>query len=159
MIHRLWFRLSLTFAIIVLVTVGTIYVFVSQRISAEMQNYRTMSAQYRSAQIRGTLYLYYLNNDGWDGVQSTVTDTARFSGTHIILVAINGTVVGDSTGELLGLNYTNSQETPVELALGNQVLGNYGSGGGIGSRSYRTHIDGEGGLRSPGSSPFLGTYE
>ena len=125
MIHRLWFRLSLTFAIIVLVTVGTIYVFVSQRISAEMQDYRTMSAQYRSAQIRGTLYLYYLNNDGWDGVQSTVTDTARFSGTHIILVAVNGTVVGDSTGELLGLNYTNSQETPVELALGNHILGRF----------------------------------
>jgi signal transduction histidine kinase len=125
MIHRLWFRLSLTFAIIVLVTVGTIYVFVSQRISAEMQDYRTMSAQYRSAQIRGTLYLYYLNNDGWGGVQSTVTDTARFSGTHIILVATNGTVVGDSNGDLLGLNYTNSQETPVELALGNQVLGKF----------------------------------
>jgi signal transduction histidine kinase len=125
MIHRLWFRLSLTFAIIVLVTVGTIYVFVSQRISAEMQDYRTMSAQYRSAQIRGTLYLYYLNNDGWDGVQSTVTDTARFSGTHIILVAVNGTVVGDSTGEFLGLNYTNSQETPVELALGNHILGRF----------------------------------
>jgi signal transduction histidine kinase len=123
MIHRLWFRLSLTFAIIVLVTVGTIYVFVSQRISAEMQNYRTMSAQYRSAQIRGTLYLYYLDKHSWDGVQSTVTDTARFSGTHIILVAVNGTAVGDSKGDFLGLNYTNPQETPIELALGNQVLG------------------------------------
>jgi signal transduction histidine kinase len=123
MIHRLWFRLSLTFAIIVLVTVGTIYVFVSQRISAEMQNYRTMSAQYRSAQIRGTLYLYYLDKHSWDGVQSTVTDTARFSGTHIILVAVNGTAVGDSKGDFLGLNYTNPQETPIELALGNEVLG------------------------------------
>jgi signal transduction histidine kinase len=125
MIHRLWFRLSLTFAIIVLVTVGTIYVFVSQRISAEMQNYRTMSAQYRSAQIRGTLYLYYSNNDGWDGVQSTVTDTARFSGTHIILVAVNGTVVGDSKGELLGLNYTGPQENPVELTLKDRVIGKF----------------------------------
>jgi signal transduction histidine kinase len=123
MIHRLWFRLSLTFAIIVLVTVGTIYVFVSQRISAEMQNYRTMSAQYRSAQIRGTLYLYYLDKHSWDGVQSTVTDTARFSGTHIILVAVNGTAVGDSKGDFLGLNYTNPQETPIELALCNEVLG------------------------------------
>jgi signal transduction histidine kinase len=125
MIHRLWFRLSVIFAAIVLVTVGTIYLFVTERISAEMQDFRTMSAQYRSDQIRGTLYLYYLDKQSWDGVQSTVTDTARFSGTHIILVAVNGTVVGDSKGDLLGLNYTDSQQSPIELALGNRVLGNF----------------------------------
>jgi signal transduction histidine kinase len=107
------------------VTVGTIYLFVTERISAEMQDFRTMSAQYRSAQIRGTLYLYYSNNQGWDGVQSTVVDAARFSGTHIILIAGNGTVVGDSKGEFLGSNYTNPEETPIELALQNQVLGRF----------------------------------
>jgi signal transduction histidine kinase len=125
MTHRLWFRLSVIFAAIILVTVGTIYLFVTERISAEMQDFRTMSAQYRSAQIRGTLYLYYSNNQGWDGVQSTVVDAARFSGTHIILIAGNGTVVGDSKGEFLGSNYTNPEETPIELALQNQVLGRF----------------------------------
>jgi signal transduction histidine kinase len=125
MTHRLWFRLSVIFAAIILVTVGTIYLFVTERISAEMQDFRTMSAQYRSDQIRGTLYLYYLDKQSWDGVQSTVTDTARFSGTHIILVAVNGTVVGDSKGDLLGLNYTDSQQDAIELALGNRILGNF----------------------------------
>jgi len=126
MIHRLWFRLSVIFAAIILVTVGTIYLFVTERISVEMQDFRAMSAQYRSDQIRGTLYLYYLgHNSSWDYVQSTVTDTARFSGTHIILVAVNGTVVGDSKGEFLGLNYTGSQQNPIELALGNRILGSF----------------------------------
>jgi signal transduction histidine kinase len=124
-IHRLWFRLSVTFALIILVTVGTIYFFVSERISVEMQNYRTTMAQYRSDQIRSTLYLYYWPRQSWDGVQSAVTSTAKLSATRIILVAGNGTVVGDSEGELLGNNYTDPQGSPIELTLGNKSLGKF----------------------------------
>jgi signal transduction histidine kinase len=119
----LWFRLALTFALIILVTVVTIYFFVSERIAVEMEYYRTISAQYRSDQIRFGLYVFYLDNGNWDGVQSMVQDTARVSGTHIILVAANGTVVGDSAGELLGMNYTNPQESPIQLTLGSETLG------------------------------------
>ena len=123
MIHRLWFRLALTFALIILVTVVTIYFFVSERIAVEMEYYRTISAQYRSDQIRFGLYVFYLDNGTWDGVQSMVQDTARVSGTHIILVAANGTVVADSAGELLGMNYTNPQQSPIQLTLGSETLG------------------------------------
>ncbi|MCJ7669874.1 MAG: ATP-binding protein [Dehalococcoidia bacterium] len=117
MIHRLWFRLSVTFAVIILVTVGTIYFFVSQRISVEMEDYKTMIAQYRSDQIRSRLYLFYLDKGSWEDVQSVVEDTAHVSGTHIILVAANGTVVGDSKRELLGTNYTDSSDSPIEMTL------------------------------------------
>lgn len=117
MTHRLWFRLSVTFAVIILVTVATIYLFVSERISAEMEDYKTMIAQYRSDQIRSRLYLYYWDKRSWEGVQSVVEDTAHVSGTHIILVAVNGTVVGDSKGKLLGMNYTDSSDSPLEMSL------------------------------------------
>jgi len=115
--HRLWFRLSVTFAVIILVTVGTIYFFVSERIAVEMEYYKTISAQYRSDQILSRLYLYYWDKGSWEGVRSVVEDTARVSGTHIILTAVNGTVIADSQGELLGTNYTDSSDSPLEMSL------------------------------------------
>ena len=126
MIHRLWFRLSVIFAVIILVTVGTIYLFVSERIADEMEYYKTISAQYRSAQIRYRLYVFYSDNRSWEGVQTVVEDTAHVSGIRIILVASNGTVIGDSEGgELLGTNYTytDSSESPLELTWNQELIG------------------------------------
>ena len=124
MIHRLWFRLSLIFAVIILVTVGTIYLFVSERIAVEMENYKKISAQYRSSQIRYRLYVFYSDKGSWEGVQSVVEDTAHVSGTRITLVAANGTVIGDSRGrEFLGTNYTDSQESPLELTWNQELIG------------------------------------
>ena len=124
MIHRLWFRLALTFAVIILVTVLTIYLFVSERIAIEMEDYSRISTGYRLHQIRSSLYLFYIENSSWDGVQSVVQDTARVSGTRIILVAVNGTIVGDSRKpELRGTNYTGSSESPLELIWNEELVG------------------------------------
>ena len=123
MTHQLWFRLSMTFTVIILVTVGTIYLVVSQRIADEMGYYKTISAQYRSNQILSRLYLHYWKDRSWEGVQSVVEDTAHVSGAHIILVGTNGTVIGDSKGELIGTNYTASSASPLNLTLGKDILG------------------------------------
>jgi len=121
--HRLWFRLSVTFAAIILVTVVTIYFFVSQRIAVEVEYYKTISAQYRSDQILSRLYLYYWDKGGWQDVQSVV-EALGVSGTHVILVAANGTVIGDSKNPgNVGANYTDSSGSALNLTLGNQILG------------------------------------
>jgi signal transduction histidine kinase len=123
-IHRLWFRLALTFAVIILATVVTIYFFVSQRIAVEMEEYTTKYEQYVSAQVRPKLYLYYFQQGySWEGVQSLVEDTADVTGTRIILASGNGTVMGDSTRELLGMNYTDSSVSPLELTWSQEVVG------------------------------------
>ena len=125
MVHRLWFRLSLIFAVIILVTIGTIYLFVSQRTAAEIELYQKQTAQYRSFQVRGNLYShYYSQNRTWHGVQPVVAQAARLSATHIVLVANNGTVIGDSEEECLGMvNYTNSSITPLQLTELQELLG------------------------------------
>lgn len=116
MIHRLWFRLGLTFAVIILVTVVAVYFFVSERIATEMEDYAAISAQYRSLQIRSQLYFHYLDKGSWEDVQPVV-EALGVSGTRIILVAVNGTVVGDSKRELLGANYTDSSNDALEMSL------------------------------------------
>jgi signal transduction histidine kinase len=108
--------------VIILVTVGTIYFFVSQRIAVEMEYYKTISAQYRSDQIQSKLYLHYWDKGSWEDVQSVV-EALGVSGTHIILVGANGTVIGDSKGALLGMNYTDSQESSLNMTLRGQFLG------------------------------------
>jgi len=124
-IHRLWFRLSITFAVIIVVTVGTIYFFVSQRIAVEMEYYEQISAQYRSDQIQSRLYVHYwIQGQSWEDVQSVVEATSQVSGTHIILVAVNGTVIADSQGKLLGEYYNpDSPDSPLELFWGPEFLG------------------------------------
>jgi len=105
-IYRFWFRLSVVFAVIIVVTVGTIYIFVSQRSAVEMEYYEQISVQYRSDQIQSRLYAHYWRQGlSWEGVQSVVEDTARVSGAHIILVGVNGTVIADSQRKLLGEYY------------------------------------------------------
>jgi signal transduction histidine kinase len=100
-----------------LVTVGTVYFFVSQRMATEMEYYETISAQYRSLQIRSQLYLHFLDKGSWEDVQSVVVPLA-VSGTRIVLVAVNGTIIGDSEGEQdLGKNYTDSATDALELSL------------------------------------------
>ena len=125
MVHRLWFRLSLIFAVIILVTIGTIYLIVSQRTAAEIERYQKLTAQYRSLQVRGNLYShYYSQNRTWEEVQPVVEQIARLSATHIVLVASNGTVIGDSEEEYLGtVNYTNSSITPLQLTELQELLG------------------------------------
>jgi len=116
-IHRLWFRLGLTFAVIIFVTVVAVYFFVSERIATEMEDYAVISAQYRSDQIRSKLYLHYYDKGSWEDVQPVVA-ALSVSGTHIILVGANGTVIVDSKGELLvGTNYTDSSDSPLGLNL------------------------------------------
>jgi len=123
-IHRLWFRLGLIFAAIVLATVVTIYFFVSERIAVEVEDYAARYQQYVSTQVRSKLYIYYLQQGlSWEGVQSYVEDTADLTGTRIILTTGNGTVMGDSAKELIGANYTDSSKSPIELTWNQEIVG------------------------------------
>jgi signal transduction histidine kinase len=123
-IYSLWFRLSIIFALIIVVTVGSIYFFVSQRIAVETENYEQIIAEYRDNQIKDSLYAYYYRQLSWDGVQSVVEDASRVSGTYIILVGVNGTVIADSNKELVGEYYNpDSSDSPIDLYFMRQLLG------------------------------------
>jgi len=123
-VHRLWFRLLMAFAAVVVVTVVIIYFFVSQRIVAGMREYEQISAQYRSDQICSRLYTHYWQALSWEGVQPVIEAAGRVSGVHVILVAANGTVVGDSKNSThIGANYTDSSVNAFNLTRGKEILG------------------------------------
>jgi signal transduction histidine kinase len=126
MIHKLWFRFAITFALIIVMTVGTIYFFVSQRLAVEVEYYEGISEQYRterSDQIISMLYANYWRHQ-WEDVQSVVEDASGIAGTHIILTAANGTVIADSQGNLLGEYYeSDSLGSNLTLPWSTELLG------------------------------------
>jgi signal transduction histidine kinase len=125
-IHRLWFRLSITFAVIIVVTVGAIYFLVSQRLAVEVEYYEQISEQYRSDQIPTRLRAHYLSQSlSWEGVQSVVEETASISGAHIILTDADTVVIADSEGKLLGQYYYNPDLPGSDLTMpwSTEILG------------------------------------
>jgi len=125
-IHRLWFRLSITFAVIIVVTVGAIYFLVSQRLAVEVEYYEQISEQYRSDQIPNRLRAHYLSQSlSWEGVQSVVEETASISGAHIILTDADTVVIADSEGKLLGQYYYNPDLPGSDLTMpwSTEILG------------------------------------
>ncbi|MFP3880533.1 MAG: sensor histidine kinase, partial [Dehalococcoidia bacterium] len=129
MIDRLWFRLSLAFAVIIVVTVGTIYYFVSQRVDVEMRYYQEISEKYNLEQIRSIrdrLKLHWYGAGGsWENVQSTVGDVATASGIRIILTDAYGMVIVDSQGEHEVEEHYDpaTEESPLELSVGETIIG------------------------------------
>jgi len=115
--HKLWLRLLVAFIAVLAVSVGTIYFFVSERIAVEMERQEQISAEYRDQQILSMLYYHYWRQPlGWEGIQPVVEGAALVSGTHIVLVAVNGTVIADSQKKLVGQNYTDASSGPIELS-------------------------------------------
>jgi signal transduction histidine kinase len=100
---RLWFRLSLAFALIIVVTVGTIYYFVSDRVDVEMRYYEEISEEYELQQIRSIQYRlknhWWGQGGDWVEVQDVVDGIASASGTNIVLTDADGMVIADSQKE------------------------------------------------------------
>ena len=127
MIYRLWFRLLIAFALVIVVTVGTVYFFVSRSMAVEMEYYDKLSAQYRAQQIQSIQYRLYLHywskGQTWEEVQSVVEDTARVSGISILLTDADGVVIADSQKQLVGEYYEpGTTDNPREILLGEQIL-------------------------------------
>jgi len=103
MIDKLWFRLSLAFAVIIVVTVGTIYYFVSQRVEVEMQYYEEISEEYDLQQIRSIQYRlknhWWGQGGDWEEVQDVIDGIASASGTSIVLTDADDMVIADSQKE------------------------------------------------------------
>ncbi len=105
MLHSLRFRLLVAFTLVILVTVGAIYFFVSQATGGEINRYGERSEQARFSRVGFELFRYYRMHEGWEGIQPYVEQWGSLYGQRIILTDSSGVVVADSKGELLGKQY------------------------------------------------------
>jgi signal transduction histidine kinase len=128
MIYRLWFRLLVAFAVVILATVGTVYFFVSRSMALEMEYYERLSTRYRSQQIQSIhdrLYIHYLRGGrSWDEVQPAVEEIAGVPAIHIILTDGDGVVIADSQKQLVGEIYEPPEgASPRDIVLDDEIVG------------------------------------
>jgi signal transduction histidine kinase len=108
--HRLWFRFVAAFMVVIVVTVGAVYVFVSQNIAALIEDFQETTQEFQFDQMQTILASHYYVRRGWEGVQSVVEDQSSVLGRHIIVTDVEGMVIADSQGERLGEAYNGASQ-------------------------------------------------
>jgi len=105
MFHSLRFRLALAFTLVILVAVGTAFLFVRQTAGGELKQYGELNQQARLDRLAFELNRYYRTNGSWEGIQPYVEQWGSLYDHRIILTDSSGIVVADSDNKLLGQSY------------------------------------------------------
>lgn len=118
MIHQLSFRLFITFLSVILVTIGTVFLFISLRTSGEIERFKERREEAHFARVLHSLTRYHFEQGDWAGIQAQVEEMGSLYGRRIVLTDENGIVVADSQGEFVGEPYqAQSAETALLLPL------------------------------------------
>jgi signal transduction histidine kinase len=103
--HSLLFRLLMSFTIVIVVTIGSIFFFIYQTTRSEISRLEERVESMQAGRIELELSRYYRLQRSWEGIQPFVEQWGNLYGWQIILTDAQGTVVADSQGELLGEQY------------------------------------------------------
>jgi signal transduction histidine kinase len=103
--HSLLFRLLVSFALVIVVTMGAIFFFTYQATRSELSQFEERTADMQAGRIEFELSHYYQRQRSWEGIQPFVEQWGNLYGWQIILTDSTGTVVADSEEELLGEQY------------------------------------------------------
>ena len=105
MIHSLRFRLVVSFTLVILVVIGSVFFFINRATQDEIRRFVEQVDQMRAERMEIGLSGYYLQRGDWEGIQPFVEQWGNLYGQRIILTDANGSVVADSEGNVLGESY------------------------------------------------------
>ena len=105
MIHNLNFRLLLAFALVIIVTIGSVFFFTYQNTRSEISRFGEQMELMQARRVEAELSSYYHRQESWEGIQPFVAQWGNLYGRRIILTDNDGVVVADSEGKLLGKPY------------------------------------------------------
>jgi signal transduction histidine kinase len=103
--HSLQFRLLAAFALVIVVTIGSIFFFIYQTTRSEISQFEERAQNIQAGRIAMELSLYYDQQGSWEGIQPFVEQWGSLYGRRIILTDTNGVVIADSENKLLGEPY------------------------------------------------------
>ena len=105
MVHSLRFRLLVSFAVVILVTIGTVFFLINHATQGEIRRFGERADQMRMERMGIELGRYYWHQDGWEGIQPLVEQWCELFDQNITLTNADGVVVAASEGNLLGEFY------------------------------------------------------
>ncbi|MFC1934902.1 ATP-binding protein [Chloroflexota bacterium] len=105
MIHSLQVRLFVAFALAIVLVFGITLLVVGLATRGEIQEFQERGNRFYTVQVERILSRYYQEWGDWTGAQSFVEQLEILRGQRIVLTGVNGVVVADSQGDLLGEYY------------------------------------------------------
>src|SRR4030043_129647 len=106
MIHRIQFRLLVSYVLVILVAIGAISIFVMHSTGQEIEEYKESSQRIDTARMEHLLLSYYSEREDWAGIQPFVEEMGILYGQRMVLVDSNGIAVADSDGHFLGRGFS-----------------------------------------------------
>jgi signal transduction histidine kinase len=107
--HNLTFRLIVSFALVIIVIFGAVFLFNYYSTRHEISQMADRLASQQDQRIQDQLTRYYQMIDSWSGVQQTIAQWGVYYGRRIIITDISNIVVGDSSQLLVGQTYTDTK--------------------------------------------------
>lgn len=120
MIRRLWVKLLIGFVLVALVAVGVVAVLANRTTTRQFEIYVSQGKQMRAVQLAPELAAFYATSGSWTGVEQWIEQLADLpsgsgrgqgqgrgqgrgnSTDRLVLVDVEGRVLADTQGELLG---------------------------------------------------------
>ncbi len=117
MFHSLYFRLLAAFTIIILIIVGTAFVFAYRTTHRELSRVEEQLQAVQDRRVEIELNRVFQIARSWDTVQPFVEQMGNLYGRRIIITDNEGTVVVDSDNQLIGSAYSGeSSATTLSVA-------------------------------------------
>ncbi len=105
MIHRLQFRLLLAFVLVILITIGTVSIFVFSNTGDQLHQFEQQQLRDQTARYKFMFENYYAMNSSWDGVQVGVVQLSQIDQQNIILTDNDGVTVAATDSTQIGKQY------------------------------------------------------
>jgi two-component system OmpR family sensor kinase len=144
-VNRLWVRLTLAFALVILVAVGAVAILIRQTAETEFRQYITHSGMMASGSGIEELIAYYQSQGSWDGAESLLGQGVSIRGPgslpmpamgqpggrpgrqlDVVLADADGKIVYDSAGTAEGKRLKSrekSQALPITQTSDGEVIG------------------------------------
>ncbi len=124
MIHSLSFRLLAAFALVIIVIIGSMFLFAYHTTRGEIGRIGERVEQAQDRRIEMELVRYFQFTQTWEDVQPIVKQWGNLYGRRIILTDNESTVVADSDETLLGTLYTDTtQGRSMSPMMGTGIIG------------------------------------
>jgi signal transduction histidine kinase len=104
-IHSLNFRLLASFALVIIVIIGSVFFFTYRTTRTEISRFGERIDEMQARRLEAELSNHYLRQRGWGDIQPFVVQLGNIYGRRIILTDTSGTIVADSEEELLGSSH------------------------------------------------------
>lgn len=124
MINKLYFRLLFAFALVILVGIGTVSFFISNRLQSELRDYERFVNQIRVSRIERMLAGHFISGGTMDNIQPLLDHVQALDNRRIIVTDNNKTVIADSSHEMIGQPYKgNVTAIPLKEMPANETVG------------------------------------